>query len=168
MNIAHIEENSFIYGPGCRYVIWVQGCSIRCKGCWNTEMWSFEKKFTFSTSEIFDKIVCEKNFIEGITILGGEPFDQFYELFDLLKQVRNTQLSSIVYTGYTINEIQKMDKTEVLNYTDILITDRYDETSNQNIRFLTSRYTQNDLPEKNEIEISFNETGKMNMYGYFQ
>jgi len=60
MHIAHIEEQSFIYGPGYRFVVWVQGCSIRCKGCWNQEMWSFEDNIILLVNELLVKIENEK------------------------------------------------------------------------------------------------------------
>ena len=177
MNIAHIEEQSYIYGPACRFVIWTQGCSIRCKDCWNKEMWSFKVKNEISTKKLFKKIISEKTYIEGITILGGEPFDQYEELLNLIKQIRQTDLSIILYTGYSFNELKDKNKTEILNLIDIIITDRYDKnyrtenggligSSNQEIMFLTKKYTKNDLPKNNEIEISINEIGQINMYGY--
>jgi len=177
MNIAHIEEQSFIYGPGCRFVIWTQGCSIRCKDCWNKDMWSFETKNEISTDKIFEKIINEKKYIEGITILGGEPFDQYENLLTLIKQVRKTDLSIILYTGYRLNELKDKNRTEILDYIDIIITDRYDKnyrtenggligSSNQEIIFLTNRYSEKDLSKNNEIEISINENGQINMYGY--
>ncbi len=177
MNIAHIEEQSYIYGTGCRFVIWTQGCSIRCKDCWNKEVWSFKTKNKISTKKLFGKIINEKIYIEGITILGGEPFDQYEKLFILVKQIRQTDLSIILYTGYSENELKDKNKIEILDFIDIIITDRYDKnyrtenggligSSNQEIKFLTNRYTKNDLPKNNEIEISINENGQINMYGY--
>lgn len=177
MNIAHIQEQSFIYGPGCRFVIWTQGCSIRCIDCWNNEMWSFEKKNEIATDELFEKIIVEKEYIEGVTILGGEPFDQYDELLTLIKQIRKTDLSIILYTGYSYHELKDKNKTEILDSIDIIITERYDKnyrtenggligSSNQKIRFLTNKYTENDLSKNNEIEISINENGQINMYGY--
>ncbi len=177
MNIAHIEETSLIYGPGIRFVIWAQGCSIRCKGCWNKEMWSFKIKNEISTDELFNKIINEKN-IEGITILGGEPFDQYEELLALIKRVRITELSIILYTGYTILELEKANKTEILGYIDILISGRYDKnyrtveygglvgSSNQKIHFFTEKYSMEDIPKQNETEISIDENGKIIIYGY--
>jgi len=177
MNIAHIEEQSIIYGPNSRFVIWVQGCSIHCNGCWNKEMWSFKTKNIITTTSLFKQIEKEKKSIEGITILGGEPFDQYEELLSLLKQIRKIELSIIVYTGYSIEEITNKQETEVLNYIDIIITNQFDEnqktekggligSSNQEIVFLTNRYSKNDLSKQNEIEISINENGQINMYGY--
>ncbi len=176
MNIAHIEETSLIYGPGIRFVIWVQGCSIRCKDCWNKEMWSFENKDIISTNQIFDKIKNTPQ-IEGVTILGGEPFDQYDELFVLVKNIRKTNLSIILYTGYLLSELEKNNKRGILDFIDILITGRYDKryrtirggligSSNQEIHFCTDRYTINDLVNLNESEISIDENGKISILGY--
>ncbi len=176
MNIAHIEETSLIYGPGIRFVIWTQGCSIHCKDCWNKEMWSFETKNKIPITRLFNKISEVKN-IEGITILGGEPFDQYEKLLILVKKVRKTNLSIILYTGYSLNELENENKTEILNFIDIIITDRYDKnyrtkngglvgSSNQKIHFLTNRYSNLDLSKTNESEISIDENGKIMIYGY--
>jgi anaerobic ribonucleoside-triphosphate reductase activating protein len=178
MNIAHIEDKSLIYGPGVRFVIWVQGCSIHCKGCWNKEMWSFEKKNEISLDEIISEIKKEINFIEGVTILGGEPFDQYEELFALVKKIKDLDLSIILYTGYTIAELKEKQQTIIFDFVDVLITGRYEVnnrtveagligSSNQEIMFLTNRYTKNDLPGINESEISIEESGKINIYGYW-
>jgi len=177
MNIAHIEEQSFIYGPGCRFVIWTQGCSIRCNDCWNKEMWSFKTKNEISTNTLFEKIIDEKTYIEGVTILGGEPFDQYEELLILIKQIRKTDLSIILYTGYSINELKNKNKTEILDFIDIIITDRYDKnyrtenggligSSNQEIHFLSEKYSKKELVDFNESEISIDENGKIIIYGY--
>ena len=177
MNIAHIEETSLIYGPGIRFVIWTQGCSIRCKDCWNKEMWSFKTKNEILTDKLFENLTNEKIDIEGVTILGGEPFDQYEELLTLIKKIRETNLSIILYTGYSLNELENENKTEILNFIDIIITDRYDKnyrtengglvgSSNQKIHFLTNRYSNVDLSKTNESEISIDENGKIFIYGY--
>lgn len=177
MNISHIEETSLIYGPGIRYVIWIQGCSIHCKGCWNKEMWSFKTKNEISINNLYEKIINDKELIQGITILGGEPFDQYDELLILLKQIRKTDLSIILYTGYTLVQLQEKKQTEILNFIDILITAPYKEelrtlkdgligSTNQKILFLTETYKQKDISNINESEISIDENGKINIYGY--
>jgi len=177
MNIAHLEEYSFIYGPGCRYVIWVQGCSIHCKGCWNKEMWSFETKKEFSVNELINRILKEKEFIDGVTILGGEPFDQYNELLKLSKHIHENELSLILYTGYEKEELKSKNYLEIVNYIDILISGRYNEkyrnmqlgligSSNQTIEFYSDRYCQNDLSETNEVEITIANSGKIELYGY--
>jgi anaerobic ribonucleoside-triphosphate reductase activating protein len=177
MNIAHLEEYSFIYGPGCRYVIWVQGCSIRCKGCWNTEMWSFETKQEFSVNELINRILKEKEFIEGITILGGEPLDQFDEVDELLKNCNKLGLSTMLFSGYLMKEIEDRRMTSIYDFCDILITGRYVETkrtlnhqwigsTNQEIHFLSGRYKDYKTLNNNYIEISINDLGKTGTLGF--
>jgi anaerobic ribonucleoside-triphosphate reductase activating protein len=177
MNIAHIEEHSFIYGPGCRFVIWVQGCSIHCKGCWNKEMWSFKEKNIISVNELLIKITKEKNIIEGITLLGGEPLDQYEEVSQLLFECQKNGLSTMVFTGYEMNEILKDEKKLICDRTDILITGRYEQTkrtlkhqwigsTNQTIHFLTTRYDSFIQADNNYVEVSIDENGCTTILGF--
>lgn len=175
MNIAHIEPQSFIYGPGCRFVIWVQGCSIHCKGCWNQKMWSFDIKKEYSLSELIKMILSEK--IEGVTILGGEPLDQFDEVFLLCKECQNYGFSTMVFTGYELEEIEKSEKSIIKSVTDILITGRYDEklrtidnqwigSTNQQILFLSERYADYKIKNANYMEISIEKDGRCTILGF--
>lgn len=177
MNIAHIEEHSFIYGPNCRFVIWVQGCSIRCKGCWNAEMWGFEDKTILSVQELLSKIENEKELIEGITLLGGEPLDQFEEVTELLQKCRKIGLSTMLFTGYEMEEITQKKMTYILENTDILVTGRYDQTkrtmnhqwigsTNQTINFLSTRYSNFEIKNNNYTEITINEDGSTTILGF--
>jgi len=177
MNIAHIEEHSYIYGPGCRFVIWVQGCSIRCSGCWNQKMWSFQKRNEITIQSLLKKISKETEHIEGITLLGGEPLDQYEEVVSLLVACRNINLSTMVFTGYEMNEIYDKGFNKILNYSDILITGRYEKkkrtinhqwigSTNQNVLFLSDRYKNYELMNKNFVEISIDESGKITTLGF--
>jgi anaerobic ribonucleoside-triphosphate reductase activating protein len=172
MNIAHIEEQSFIYGPGCRFVIWTQGCSIHCKGCWNRVMWDFAPKLETAVPCLFEKICRYKDNIEGITLLGGEPLDQYEETLSLLKLCRAAGLSAMLFTGYETHEIQEKGMSGVTENLDILITGRYEEqnrtlyhqwigSTNQQIHFLTDRYAGYTLENKNYTELSINEDGSI-------
>ncbi len=180
LNIAFIEEKSLIYGPGIRFVFWVQGCSIRCKGCWNKELWEFKPKNLYKIEDLIRQIEKIKNDIEGITILGGEPLDQYKEILELSKKVKNLNLSIILYTGYPLKIVEKK-YNEILNYIDILISEPYNETkrditnggiigsTNQKITFYSSKYTLKDLTPHNEIEISIDEdNGSIKVYGYIE
>ncbi len=177
MNIAHIEEGSFIYGPGRRFVIWVQGCSIRCKGCWNTEMWAFEDKTILSVQVLLQKIENEKELIDGITLLGGEPLDQFSEVSELLIECRKLGLSTMLFTGYEKKEIAEKQMTLMLDNLDILITGRYDKakrtmnhqwigSTNQEIHFLTDRYADYEIKNNNYTEITINADGSTTILGF--
>lgn len=177
MNIAHIEEQSFIYGPGCRFVIWVQGCSIHCKGCWNKEMWSFKERELSSVEELFGRIENEKHLIEGITLLGGEPLDQFEEIHQLLSKCRNIGLSTMVFTGYEMSEILNKEMSEILNLSDILITGKYDEAKrtlnhqwigsiNQEIHYLSDKHKSFIQKDSNYVEVNIDESGCITYLGF--
>ncbi|MGP1577171.1 MAG: 4Fe-4S single cluster domain-containing protein [Treponema sp.] len=177
MNIAHIEAYSFIYGPGCRSVIWTQGCSIRCPGCWNKNLWDFTPNKEILVSDLVSRILKQKTFIEGITILGGEPFDQYTELFKLCKALADENLSLIVYSGYEKQVLIDKGYAPLFHCIDVLISGPYIESlrsmelgligsSNQRTDFFTNRYSAADLVKTNEIEISFTDTGSMQIYGY--
>ena len=175
MNIAHIEPQSSIYGPGCRFVIWVQGCSIHCKGCWNSNMWSFDKKTECSVSELLKMIDAEN--VEGITILGGEPLDQLTDVYALCKKCQEHDLSTMVFTGYELSEIDNSNKSIIKSVSDILIVGRYDESlrtinnqwvgsTNQQILFLTERYADYEIQNANYMEINIDENGKCTALGF--
>jgi anaerobic ribonucleoside-triphosphate reductase activating protein len=177
MNVAHIEEQSYIYGPGCRFVIWTQGCSIRCKGCWNQPMWAFKTKNSFSAETLFEKICREKDIIEGVTLLGGEPLDQYKETLALAKKCRAEKLSVMLFTGYDMAEIQDKQMNGILDYTDILIAGRYEEehrtlnhqwigSTNQKIYFLSDRYKDYRITDTNYIEIAIEHTGSLTLLGF--
>jgi anaerobic ribonucleoside-triphosphate reductase activating protein len=177
LNISHIEEQSFIYGPGSRFVIWVQGCSIKCKGCWNKEMWSFKPKKMIDLAELRIEINQVSDNIEGVTILGGEPLDQYPALLELAKMVNQLGLSFMLFTGYELTEIKENGYSELFEYTDILITGRYIEaqrtlnhqwigSNNQQIHFLTERYSQQKVVNRNYIEIEIDEFGAVTTLGF--
>jgi anaerobic ribonucleoside-triphosphate reductase activating protein len=176
MKIAHIEKSSYIYGPGKRVVVWTQGCSIRCKGCWNKEMWSFERGKFVDTSEIIELVKSDPE-LEGVTILGGEPFDQFEELKKLVSELSKHNISLIIYTGYELEEIYKKQFSEILNKIDILITGKYIEklrntekqwigSTNQKILFLSDKYDSTILEDARYTEILIDEFGKISFLGF--
>jgi anaerobic ribonucleoside-triphosphate reductase activating protein len=177
MNIAHIEPQSFIYGPGCRFVIWTQGCAIHCKGCWNTGMWDFTPKHEIQVSEIHEQILQYRNEIEGITLLGGEPLDQYEETLSLLTLCVKSGLSAMLFTGYEMHEIEEKGLTAITKNLDILITGPYEKSNrtlyhqwigstNQRIHFLTTRYAGYKIKNKNYTELTLNEDGSITILGF--
>jgi anaerobic ribonucleoside-triphosphate reductase activating protein len=178
MNIAHIEEHSHIYGPGSRFVIWVQGCSLHCKGCWNQSMWSFQEKDLIPKEIILKQILDNQNDIEGISILGGEPLDQTEEVIWLLKSLRQYELSTVLFTGYELDELYKNpEKKEALAFTDILISGRFKQekrttlhqwigSTNQEVHFLSSKYDSSIIQNSNYVEVIIDDSGQLNVLGF--
>jgi len=178
MNLAHIEEKSYIYGPGSRFVIWTQGCSLRCEGCWNFEMWPFEKKILISNEALLARIlfIQETENIEGITILGGEPLDQYDEALSLVEMCKSATLSTVLFSGYGYDEIIQ-NKSEILDFTDILICGRYEKekrtffhqwigSTNQQILFLSDVYKDYRLKNANYVEINIEADGSQTVLGF--
>ncbi len=177
MNIAHIEESVSIYGPGDRFVIWTQGCSIRCKGCWNTDMWSFEEKNEVSKERILELIREHQGAVEGVTFIGGEPLNQFNELLWLTKKIQELEMSTVVFTGFELEEIKSCNHKLLLEYLDIIIAGRYQQdqrtinhqwigSTNQEIHFLTTRYSESIISNGNYIEIILDEYGRETLLGF--
>ena len=131
LNIYHIEKFNYVNGNGCRYVLWLQGCNLGCKGCWNKETWSFEKNILKSVNDIFRDIERIKDKIDGVTFTGGEPMLQTKELILLAKKIKKLNLSLQIFTGFEIDELDKTQK-ELLKYTDILVAGRFDESKENN------------------------------------
>ena len=159
---------STVEGPGKRFVIWTQGCSLKCKGCANFQMWNKNDGKLYNIKDIIALINKYSEKIEGITFLGGEPLEQIKPVTEISKAVHNMGLSVLLFTGYEYSErLQDDDFMELKKYLDILIDGRFDITKldysrpwvgsdNQKYYFLSDRYNENILQNfKNKIEIRF-------------
>ncbi len=119
-------------GPGLRIGIWFQGCSIRCEGCVSADTWGTGKGGA-TVDEIITVIAPWLNEAEGITISGGEPFDQPEALISLLAQLRaKTNIDILIYSGHPFEKIVHLvDKCN--GFIDALITDPYEENASQTL-----------------------------------
>jgi anaerobic ribonucleoside-triphosphate reductase activating protein len=94
-------------GPGARIGIWVQGCSIRCPGCVSMDTW-VEGKHTTTLDEVKAGLLPFLAMSEGVTISGGEPFDQPDVLQALLQWLRDMHSGDLfVYSGYTYEALRQ-------------------------------------------------------------
>ena len=179
MKIYKILKNTTVEGPGQRFCIWVQGCKKHCKGCFAKETWDFELGEIYCVKELYNLIKAQDN-IEGVTFLGGEPFEQAKELSELSKMVKRDNLSVLCFTGYTLEELElKKDRyiNEFLSNIDLLIDGGFEQehfdisrpwvgSSNQRFIFLTDRYCENDLKKyKNKIELHLDYDGRIEING---
>lgn len=167
MNI-HAYKISRVNGPGKRFTLWTQGCSKGCVNCFNPETWNNKNNIVLSTSEIFEMI---KDFeLEGVTITGGDPFEQEEELLELLILISSLSLSKgvIVFTGFTYDEIRENKiREKCCDYIDVLIDGRYQDnnrvtdcfkgSSNQNIIYFSSKIKEEELIMDQEVEVSLND-----------
>jgi anaerobic ribonucleoside-triphosphate reductase activating protein len=142
-------------GPGVRTAVWVQGCRIRCPGCFNPHMWSFRGGEQVTPEELTARILAAGT--EGLTLLGGEPFDQAGALAEVAREVGRAGRSVMTFTGYTYEELTRAaeagreDVAALLDATDLLVAgpflrDRIDTarpwvgSTNQEFILLSDRF----------------------------
>lgn len=169
IRIHKILKHTKTEGPGTRYCIWFQGCSRHCKGCWAKATWDINGGKEYDADFILKDILCTKD-IEGVTFLGGEPFEQPEALEFLAKNIKEAGLSTLCFTGNKINETKK-SYGNILKHIDLLIDGEFDETKkdfsrpwtgskNQKYHFLTNRYNEDIFKlYKNKIEINIQKDG---------
>lgn len=93
-------------GPGRRVGIWLQGCSIRCPGCISADTWRSAEQ-TVDVSQVMARIAPWLAACDGVTVSGGEPFDQPQGLADLLGQLRaHGAVDILVYSGHPYEKLQ--------------------------------------------------------------
>lgn len=127
VNIANVVEKTHSEGPGVRAALWVQGCSIHCPGCCNRHMWAFEDRTWIEARELAKRLLDIEG-IEGITLLGGEPFDQAAGLAELAALVKNNGLSVMTFTGYVLEELRaahRDDYNALLDVSDLVVDGPY-------------------------------------------
>ena len=125
MNYQKIYSFDLADGDGIRTSIFVSGCNRHCKGCFNEEAWDFNSGKNFNSEKYF-KIydLLKKPYYAGLSILGGEPFDQKdnYLLIELCKAAHTIGKDVWIWSGYTFEELKKDDKKlELLQECDILV-----------------------------------------------
>lgn len=137
LNIAHIVEATEAEGPGLRFVVWVQGCLKRCRGCCNGDLLKIKPAQIMSSQDIIDQVQLAKQqypLLEGVTFLGGEPFLQAQGLAEIAKFAQQIGLSVMVFTGYLLeelNEQQFLGSLKLLTYTDVLIDGEFDQNQQE-------------------------------------
>ncbi len=140
MNYATIKFNDIANGVGVRTSLFVSGCTHKCKGCFNSEAWNFNygKPFTEETEEEIFKSI-DNYFIDGLSLLGGEPFEPENQcaLLPFLKRFKERFPDKDVwcYTGYLFDKEllgesrAKIDITyEMLSLIDVLVDGRFIES----------------------------------------
>lgn len=105
MQIERIIAGVTTLGPGKRICVWVNGCKRSCKGCVSPELRDFRPENECDVVALFKKFNPDRN--TGVTISGGEPFEQTGELLKLVTYLRGCGVEDIlVYTGYTLEELR--------------------------------------------------------------
>lgn len=143
-----------VEGPGARFALWAQGCSIRCPGCCNPHLFAAGGEGV-PVQRLVEEVRAVLPRIEGLTLLGGEPFEQAPALARLAAAVRALGLSVMAFTGYTLEQLRarRDAATEaLLAATDVLVDGpylsrrpdrrrRWVGSENQRFHYLSGRYS---------------------------
>ena len=130
MYYAQIRKFDVSNGPGIRSSLFVSGCTHRCEGCFNEsyQHFNYGNEWTKEIEDQFINQLKDPN-IQGVTILGGEPFDQIKtnDLLDLVKRIKEeTKLKIWIYSGYTFEEILRHPlRRKILSYCDVLVDGKF-------------------------------------------
>ena len=176
MRYASMRNMDISNGDGLGVSLFVQGCHFHCKGCFNEETWDFNggKLWTKETKEKFLKLI-ERDYIERVTILGGEPLapENVETICELIKEIRKKfpEKKIWIYTGYKIKSIlypivtDNLDlnrdkilekRREILDYIDVLVDGGFEEEKKDlNLKWKGSKNQRvinvRESLEKNEI-----------------
>ncbi len=122
--LYRLYHNSVVDGPGRRSVVQVSGCSIRCEHCFVPETHEMQQGRLVSISSIVDEIISHRSEHDGVTILGGEPFDQPEAVAELVSRLKHQGVDITVYSGNTIEQLiqRRVPSIDyILTHVDLLI-----------------------------------------------
>ena len=122
--VHSIESFGTVDGPGLRFVLFLQGCSLKCKYCHNRDTWDMRSGKYQSLDEIIEKILRYKNYIcrnGGITVTGGEPLLQYTFLIELFKILKKHNIHTCIDTSGMVNLTD--DMKELIDLTDLFLLD---------------------------------------------
>ena len=132
MRYNKIRKMDISDGPGVRVSIFMQGCTFKCKNCFNPETHDFKGGTEF-TDETIDKVLslAEPDHIKGLSVLGGEPMhpvniDGTMKLVKAFKE-KYPNKSVWVWSGFLYDDIMERNK-EIFNYIDVLVDGQYDDS----------------------------------------
>ena len=145
--VHSIESFGTVDGPGIRFVLFLQGCSLKCKYCHNRDTWDIHGGEFKSLDDIFEKIMRYKNYIYpdgGVTVTGGEPLLQAEFLIELFKRLKKEGIHTCIDTSGMVVISDKIK--ELIELTDLFLLD---------IKHIDSEKAKELVGRPNEREIAF-------------
>lgn len=122
--VHSVESFGTVDGPGIRFVLFLQGCSLKCKYCHNRDTWDITGGSYKTLDEIFDKILKYKNYIYpngGVTATGGEPLLQFDFLIELFAKLKKENIHTCIDTSGMVPLIEPI--RQLIDLTDLFLLD---------------------------------------------
>ncbi len=172
LRVHAIEPKSRANGPGTRTVIWVQGCTLGCSGCFNPATWPAAGGQEMEIEAIAGAVRAAG--AEGVTVSGGEPFEQPDGLLALVTALAGTSI--IVFSGFTRGEIERQPLgPAILARIDVLVDGRYVEkrrvarglrgSANQVVHLLSPRHRMADIESTPVGEVVIGPDGEIRVSG---
>lgn len=130
LRLAGRVRESIVDGPGLRYTIFTQGCPHHCLGCHNPHTWPAEGGEEVAVSALLTEIKRD-TLLRGVTLSGGEPFEQAEPLAILAERIHEIPLNVWVYTGYMWEHLLNADRADwnrLLAHTDVLVDGLYEQS----------------------------------------
>ena len=123
--VHSFESFGTVDGPGIRFVVFMQGCPLKCKYCHNRDTWDIHAGTEYSINEIIEKIMRAKPYFEnsngGVTISGGEPLLQTEFVTELFKALKKLNIHTAIDTSGSLPITENIK--ELLKYTDLVLLD---------------------------------------------
>lgn len=180
LRVHAVLRRSRANGPGTRFVVWVQGCTLACPGCFNPATHPTGPSEVVDVETLAGDIAREATAggIEGLTISGGEPFEQPDALLALVREVRGRApgLSILVFSGFARAEIERSERGRaVLAAIDVLVDGRYVErrrvasglrgSANQVVHLLSKRHAREEVAATPVAEVVIGPGGEVQVTG---
>ena len=145
--VHSIESFGTVDGPGLRFVLFLQGCSLKCKYCHNRDTWDMRSGKYQSLDDILEKILRYKNYIcrnGGITVTGGEPLLQYKFLIELFTRLKKHNIHTCIDTSGMVALTN--DMKQLIDLTDLFLLD---------IKHIDSKKCKELVGISNEKELAF-------------
>ncbi len=183
ISVAQFVELTEAEGPGRRCALWFQGCPLQCRGCCNPEMLPFEGGSEWTIGKVRSTLgeAKRQNNLEGVTLLGGEPFAHAEAACLIADVAEELGLTTMVFSGYRYEELLQANDPWVgrlLNRIDLLVDGRFEQeqatttrrwigSENQTVHFLSDRYSPEDAcwNAPNQVEIRLKD-GEIQVSGF--
>lgn len=179
LRVGRTMDRCSVLGPGVRAVVWVAGCPLRCRECIAPEFLDTGAGREVAVTSLANWIAGLAD-IDGVTLSGGEPFQQAGPLCVLLDEVRaaRPQLTAVAFTGYTLDRLHRRgsrEQRELLRRLDILVDGpyvperhssmRWRGSANQRLHALTDRHALADLDDSAGVEVHVEADGGFTLAG---
>ena len=146
--IHSFESLGAVDGPGIRFVIFMQGCHLKCKYCQNRDTWNINNGKSYTVGEVVEKMLRYKNYMiasnGGVTVSGGEPLLQQDFIIALFRELKKQNISTCIDTSGMFEITDKIK--QIVDLTDIFLVD-IKSINDKTCKWLTGM--------SNELELRF-------------